>query len=434
MPEKRELLALIIILNSAALSSAGSLQWFPSLAADDDVYIAWADERNGNYTRIINNMPHKSGDIYLAKGGIDGFFGENIRINEVMGSTGHGSPAVALDRDNIYVVWEDDRYGFEELYFTFSDKNYLRFEKDTQVVRESKSEVLPSIAALNGTVYIAMMNKKTWDIEFTEGRIINGVYMFDEPVRVNDDAKGWHYAPSIAIDDENNVCIAWLDSRNSDYDIYFSHGTRDAGWKFSTNVRVNDDAANASQYTPSIAFENGTAYVAWYDDRNRDFDIYISRGGVVSNEWKFDANVRVNDEINGSQMHPSIALKNGEIFAVWEDESNGASSIYFSSARNLEFISNTRVSNVDGRHYDPQIGVYKDIVYIAWQAEHGSDSGDIYFSAGKYSGKSREFGKIVKVNDDLIHSAEVNTLFLMLMLGAVIAAFVIAGVLRRYER
>ena len=140
--------------------------------------------------------------------------------------------------------------GFEELYFSYAEKNNIKFKKDLPVIEEAGSQVLPSIAILNETVYAAMMNKNTWDIEFTEGRSTgrstNSVYRFDKPVRVNDDPAGnWHYAPSLAVDDEKNVCVAWLDARNGNYDIYFSHGVKENGiWQFSRNVRVNDDSTN----------------------------------------------------------------------------------------------------------------------------------------------------------------------------------------------
>src|SRR3972149_2485468 len=299
--EKRNLLIIIIVFvvlninfHGSAFSSQtqnNSLQWFPSLAADNNtVYIAWADERNGNYTRIMNNLPHKTGDIYLSKGSFQNgwVFDKNIRINEIKGTTGHGSPSIAVDNNNLYVVWEDDRFGFEELYFSTAEKNNIKFKKDLPVVVDTGSQVLPSIAILNGTVYVTMMNKKNWDIDFTKGN----------------------------------------------YDIYFSHGIKENRiWRFSQNVRVNDDPTNASQYTPSLAFENGSVYIAWYDDRNKDFDIFYSTGRLENNNWKFDKNIRINDDTgNTDQMHPSIAVRNGEIFAVWEDEREGASNIYFSKS------------------------------------------------------------------------------------------------------
>ncbi|MDO8726829.1 MAG: hypothetical protein Q7J35_12240 [Candidatus Methanoperedens sp.] len=450
--EKRNLLIIIIVFviltinfHGSAFSSqtqTNSLQWFPSLAVDNNtVYVAWADERNGNYTRIMNNLPHKSGDIYLSKSSFqDGWiFDKNIRINEIKGTTGHGSPSIAVDNNNFYAVWEDDRFGFEELYFSTTEKNNIKFKKDLPVVSETGSQVLPSIAILNGTVYIAMMNKKNWDIDFTEGNPVNGVYRFEKPIRVNNDSSGnWHYAPSLAVDNEKNVCIAWLDARNSNYDIYFSHGIKENGiWKFSQNIRVNDDPTNASQYTPSMVYENGRVYIAWYDDMNKDFDIYFSTGRSENNRWKFDKNIRINDDTgNTDQMHPSIAVRNGEIFAVWEDEREGSSDIYFSKSirRNdsLEFIKNIRVNEISGKHYDPQIEISQDNIYTVWQAEKtGTDGGDIYFSHGKYNGNNWEFSRNVKVNDDLTDSfTKPSLVFLGSVLGFVIFSIVLVTFLR----
>ncbi len=454
------LLIAIIALNINFQGSAGKpnnyLQWFPSLAADNDtVYIAWADERNGNYTRIMNNLPHKSGDIYLSKGRFQNgwVFDKNIRINEIKGTTGHGSPSIALDSGNIYVAWEDDRFGFEELYFSTAEKNNMLFKKDSPVVEDAGSQVLPSIVVRNGTVYVAMMNKKNWDIDFTEGYAINGVYRFVEPLRVNDDPSGnWHYAPSLAVDNEKNVCIAWLDARNGNYDIYFSHGIKENGlWQFSQNVRVNDDSTNASQYTPSMVFDNGSAYIAWYDDRNKNFDIFFSTGRLENNTWKFDSNIQINDIGDSNQMHPAIAVKGEEIFAVWEDERDGTSNIYFSKGmgRNgsFEFNKNIKVNDIGGKHYDPQIEISENGIYVVWQAEKtpyfetpylntgttgtNNDSGDIYFSQGKYNGKNWEFGRNVKVNDDLTDSfTKPSLVFLGLVLGSVIFSMVLVSFLR----
>ncbi len=460
--EKRNSLILIIIfvilninLPGSAFSSEkknNSLQWFPSLAADNGtVYVAWADERNGNYTRIMNEQPHKSGDIFISKGNFqDGWiFDKNIRINEIKGTTGHGSPSIAFDNNNLYVVWEDDRFGVEELYFSTAEKNNIQFKKDLPVVAEMGSQVLPSVSVMNGTVYIAMMNKKNWDIDFTEGDPVNGVYRFGKPVRVNDDSSGnWHYAPSLAVDDEKNICMAWLDARNSNYDIYFSHGIKENGiWRFSENVRVNDDSTNASQYTPSLLFENGSVYIAWYDDRNKDFDIFFSAGRLVNNSWKFDKNIRINDDTgNKDQMHPSIAVRNGEIFAVWEDEREGVSNIYFSKSikRNDSpgFDKNIKVNDISGNHYDPQIEISQDNIYTVWQSEktlydnpvsgeYGTDSGDIYFSHGIYNGEYWEFSRSIKVNDDLTDSfTKPDPLFLVLVPGSVIFSIVLVSFLR----
>jgi hypothetical protein len=102
-----------------------------------------------------------------------------------------------------------------------------------------------------------------------------------------------------------------------------------------------------------------------------------------------------------------------------------------------------------GKHYDPQIEVSGDNVYVVWQAEnapynnpvfkygeYGTDAGDIYFSHGKYNGKNWEFSRSIKVNDDLKDSfTKPNTIFLGSGLGIVIVSIMFVSFLRsKYEK
>ncbi|MDW7727830.1 MAG: hypothetical protein SCH70_12105 [Candidatus Methanoperedens sp.] len=134
-------------------------------------------------------------------------------------------------------------------------------------------------------------------------------------------------------------------------------------------------------------------------------------------------------------MHPSIAVRDGEIFVVWEDEREGASNIYFSKSTrkngSLEFSRNIRVNDINGRHYDPQIVISGDNIHIAWQAEI-NDAGDIYFSNGKYNGRNPEFSRSIKVNDDLTGSfTKPNPVFVGIVLGSVTVSMILAAYLRR---
>ncbi|MSR71300.1 MAG: hypothetical protein EXS50_01325 [Candidatus Taylorbacteria bacterium] len=83
-----------------------------------------------------------------------------------------------------------------------------------------------------------------------------------------------------------------------DYDVY-SSSSHDKGKTWTKAVRVNDDVGSGNQFSPSIVVDgDGSLYVAFLDHRdNQDkgqFDVYLAKstnGGV-----SFSKNIKVNDK------------------------------------------------------------------------------------------------------------------------------------------
>ena len=74
--------------------------------------------------------------------------------------------------------------------------------------------------------------------------IIDSDTPFGPNVRVNDlvqiPGSANQGGSSIAVNGADNIYITWYDSRNGEYDIYFTYST-DGGNTFSTGKRINDD-------------------------------------------------------------------------------------------------------------------------------------------------------------------------------------------------
>jgi hypothetical protein len=135
------------------------------------------------------------------------------------------------------------------------------------------------------------------------------------------------YFSSIAVDGAGNAYAIWTDYRNGNADIYFSH--RLVGGSWSANVKVNNDTSIRSQSRPAIAVDNvGNAFAVWIDDRNGNSDLYFAYR-PVNGAW--GANVRVDDAPGTSSMsRPDIAVDwAGNAYAVWRDSRNGDDDIYF---------------------------------------------------------------------------------------------------------
>ena len=117
----------------------------------------------------------------------------------------------------------------------------------------------------------------------------------------------------------------------SEFDIYFAMST-DGGDSFVCHTRVDDTGNDGSwQWNPTIAVnENGDVFVAWEDDRHfpapPGFDIYFASGALTGiyedvNDWVIvdDLQVRVYPNpfskccwfrIPPSASHPRIAIYN----------------------------------------------------------------------------------------------------------------------------
>ena len=133
----------------------------PTIATDsnNNVHIAWDDERDGNweiyYTKLADN-----GNTLI----------DDMRITNFSGDS--KLPKIAIDTDNnVHIIWEDNRDGNTEIYYTKLDKN-----GDT---------------------------------------LINVTGLTVDHVTSDD--------PAIAIDSNNNVHITWVDNRDGNREIYYKH-------------------------------------------------------------------------------------------------------------------------------------------------------------------------------------------------------------------
>lgn len=343
-----------------------SNQGTPSITIDknEDIYIVWADERNGNY------------DIYFSKSTNGGeSFNTNVRVNDDTGSSSQSAPSLAVDGNgNVYIVWTDGRNkGIDDynldIYFAKSTNGGGSYNTNIPVNDNIglSSQKDPSITIdRSGNIFVVWTDKRNKgsdddnsDIYFAKSN--NGSSSFDTDIRVNDDT-GIHYQsnPSIAIDNDGNIYVVWMDCRNGEpnkynYDIYLAKST-DEGTSFNTNVRVDDSGSeNLKQKYPSIAIDkNGYVYVAWCDTRNKNsedstWEIYFAKS--INGGTSFNTNVKVEAS---SQVSPSIAVDGeGNVYIGGESrrkiQDEYYYDIFFTKSTNggISFGNSIKVDDID---------------------------------------------------------------------------------------
>ena len=344
----------------------------------------WSDTREGK------------SNIYLAKSRDGGrTFGSNVRVNDVPGTAGLFGATVALDRqDRAHVVWFDNRDGDFDIYFAReSDRDEgptpairINDDKDNPVEADvfgddepdglagPAFQTLPSLAVdRNGAIYVAWQDYRRNQADIYFAKSTDGGKTFSRNLRVNDDiGRAGQLYPSLAVDVRGVLYLAWHDFRKGNQDIYFSRSI-DGGQTFGRNIRVNDDPGTDGQFNPSLAVDDdGAVYVAWHDLREGQADIYFARS--IDGGQTFSPNRRLNDDRGEAyQFHPSLGVgKNGAVAAAWEDYRNGQADIYlaYSADGGRTFRPNVRVNSdrrpVDHLHASLAVGERNELA-VSWE-------------------------------------------------------------------
>jgi hypothetical protein len=127
----------------------------------------------------------------------------------------------------------------------------------------------------------------------------------------------------MAATDQGHLYVAWADNRDGEYGIYLVAST-DHGRTWSEAVRLDVAKAKAARASlPALAADpSGHVYVAWQDSRHGGWDIYLNRSSDFGKTWRIEG-VRLNTGPSGEAeaQLPQIALDGkGTIAVAWQED------------------------------------------------------------------------------------------------------------------
>ena len=295
------------------------------------VIAAWRDFRTGV------NPPLRRVGVSLSTDG-----GETWSVSELLpqiipGAPLSSDPAVAVDMDgNFYVVTVslNESTGDGELWVFKSTDAGENFDQVYLIANgpgfEDKEYVTtdlnPSSPYAN-TIYVS------WT-RFASGTDIllvkstDGGVTWSSPVNVSDASLQGVQGSVPAVGPNGEVFVTWWGFGSDGLEhMYFDKST-DGGNTFGTDIPISN--VNNSWF-PSIAVDlsggarNGFIYVVWNDETNGDDDVFFSYSSDGGNTWPA-APVRVNNDALGNgklQYWPWIAVdENGEISILFYDTRN----------------------------------------------------------------------------------------------------------------
>jgi predicted amidohydrolase len=327
-------------------------------------------------------------------------FGTNLEVSGGEGVT-HQYAGVAAHGGNVYVTWQDDRSGYDNVFLAVSHDRGGHFVE--QRVSDNPAGAVMELRPALGLspdghdLFIA------WQ-EFCVGRDDDcgriklahfdaGGAKIGGDTRVDhggDGAGKWN--PAVAVRRDRSPLVAWVDERDPGpgglrfEHIYFARGL-DRGARLTLNVRadagapVTPAAALDNKWAPAVAASGRRIYVAWTDFRNYNWDIYLTHSFFGTH---FSSNVRVDDfpDLERLDDHPSIAVDDrGIVHAVWADRRDTQSDANVFYARSLDggrtFSANRQIDSsligfdpdrdTPSNQWAPQVAVSGSDVLAVWQ-------------------------------------------------------------------
>lgn len=226
--------------------------------------------------------------------------------------------------------------------------------------------------------------------------------------KVNDEANMTNqYQSSIAVDDNGNFVVVWLDVCGRDSTTYYDYYNIIAqfyskeGIPQGNNIKINE-GKSVLYGKPSVGMDGrGNAVVAWEDTRNAqvhgrnwNVDIYMQRlskcGQLVG------SNVRVNDDDGeASQGNCDLDMNlSGDFIIVWSDYRNDRRDIYaqYFTSDGHPFDTNFMVNESQTVRHNPKPSVAMSArgdFIIAWSEYYESDKSHIHARLFLKYGKER---------------------------------------------
>lgn len=330
-------------------------------------------------------------------------FGTDIKIGNDTADYEQLKPEIEVaGNGNIYVVWEDDREGNWDIFFSRSITNGINWKNNLPVQDNNPTGSYqrdPTLAIdPNNFLYLAYEENRNadWDIYFTKSSDNGDTWSTQVPVHdILDLDNALQFNPSIAVDNLNNIYVAWTANTTTSWDVYISKST-DMGATWSEQVKVNDDVGSLEPEPPSPSIDidgKNNVYVVWEDKREGTNDIYFSFSN--NSGQSFNPDVKVNEGLRGSSKivttkNPQLKVNHrGDVYVVWAEEWNSLYNVYFSKSldHGSSFDDDVRINNVVDKCYPgpaPSLDL-DDIgnIYVTWI--DGSNDNHTYF-AGSING------------------------------------------------
>jgi hypothetical protein len=426
--------------NPLSQTTGGSVT--PRLSVDPRgyIYLSWKEMRDSQSGQIFFNRSTDGGKSWQQ---------EARRLDrEKPGGARSSSPRIDSDATgNVYAVWwTKHRDGKKDVFFSTSRDFGASFGPTVKLNLDYGAFPPEINADGKGHIYVVWSDERT-EAEagsqrerFAGHRIYfnrsedHGATWLAQDMKLSGDAAGqgrvmqaW---PQIRSDDRGHVYAIWFDTRHGGGSIYF-RASNDFGRTWREEVGLKGEEGDVEGPMQMAADDQGHIYVAWADNRDGEYGIYLVASADHGRTWSKEVRLDVAKAKLSRASLPTLAADpSGHVYVAWQDARHGGWDIYlnmssdFGKTWHTEGVRLNTGAPGEAEAQLPQIALDgKGTIAVAWQEDRGADQQE-----GIYLTWSTDFGQTwlttdVRVDDQKSAGAAVGPQIAMLQDGAAVIAW-----------
>ncbi len=286
----------------------------PAIAVDGlNVYVVWEDSTPG------------IAQIYFMKSQDGGNHWKAARALTENKTAKAGKPAIAVVGANIYVAWQNDesaKGGNCGVALTKSADRGAGWQaaKTLSGNTGSADAKNPAVAAADSGVYVAWEENTAGNNEIYFRKSTSGGAAWEAPKRLTTNS-GSSNSPAVAAMG-STVYIAWSDATPGNPEIYFRESA-DQGATWQPGLRLTNNSGRSE--APALAVNDSSLDVVWNDDTPGNMEIYHRQSTNGGGAWREIERLTNNSSTSRGQF---LGVGGSQIFVVWQDLTPGNNEIY----------------------------------------------------------------------------------------------------------
>ena len=337
------------------------------------IHVVWNDTLTFGHYEILHKRSTNGGTVWS--------YTKRITWN----SDDSVFPEIAVDSNNhIHLVWQDYSFGNYEVLYKKSTNIGISWSQTTRMTWNSEGSIHPVIAIdTNDNIYVVWGNGYAGNSEIFCRKSTDGGASWSALKRLT-----WSTDistdPAIAIDSNDNVCIAWEETKGGDDEIMFKRSL-DGGNTWSSPVRITYNSGESQ--SPTLAANSSSGiFLAWNDDTPGNDEIFFKKstngGGTWSNPLRSTYTTFLSFE-------PVLSVDGSNaVHLIWLDRTPGNDEVFYKSSTNggNSWSSPTRLtwSALSQFASGPDMFSDKDNnIYIVYAEDLVLGGPEIYFRKGK---------------------------------------------------